>query len=57
MGNLAGAGVGGQLLHKVPILASSLIGGLVLEVKILDDVVGSELNASLLIADRPLRSD
>ena len=57
MGNLAGAGVGGQLLHEVPILASSRIGGLVLEIEILDDVVGSELNAGLLIADRPLRSD
>ena len=57
MGNLAGAGVSGQLLHEVPILTTPLICGLVLEVKVFDDIVAGKLNSGLLITDRPLRPD
>ena len=57
MRNLAGAGVGGHFLHEVPILTAPLVGGGVLEVEVLLDVVGSELDTGLFIADSPLRSD
>lgn len=57
MRNLAGAGVGGHFLHEVPILTTPLVGGGVLKVEVLFDVVGSELDTSLLIGDRALRAD
>ena len=57
MRNLAGAGVGGHFLHEVPILTAPLVGGGVLEVEVLLDVVGSELNTGLLVGDRALRAD
>ena len=55
--NLAGAGVGSHFLHEVPILTAPLVGGGVLEVEVLLDVVGSELNTGLLVGDRALRAD
>ena len=57
MRNLTGAGVGGHFLHEVPILTAPLVGGGVLEVEVLLDIVGSELNTGLLIGDRALRAN
>ena len=43
--------------RQVPILTAPLVGGGVLEVEVLLDVVGSELNTGLLVGDRALRAD
>ena len=54
MGNLTATGVGGQFLHEIPILATPLVGGRVLEVEILLDVVRRKLDTGLLIGNGTL---
>ena len=49
MRNLAASGIGGQLLHEIPILTASFISGRVLKIEVLLDVVGGKFNSSLLI--------
>lgn len=57
MGNLTASGVGGQLLHEIPILTTSLVGGRVFEIEILLDVVGRKLDTGLLVGNRSLRAN
>lgn len=57
MRNLAGTGISGHFFHEVPILTAPLVSGGVLEVEVLLDVVGSELNTGLFVGNRALRAD
>ena len=55
MRHLSASGVCGQLLHKIPILTPSLVGGRVLEIEVLLDVIRSEFNTGLFVGNGALR--